>query len=137
MPVRDRTAREVLDDHLRLAETWAFEIDLQRNFAEDIVLMTTYGTFRGHEGVRQKVALLAEHLPGGRWTYERIECENGLGFLEWTAEAEDGARVEDGADSYRIEDGKIRAMTIHYTVRGPDGALLAGRGAAATRGDRE
>ena len=42
-----------------------------------------------------------------------------MGFLEWTGEADNGARVEDGADSYLIRDGRIHAMTIHYTVLPP------------------
>lgn len=115
----DRTAREVLDDHLRLAAEWDFETDLRRNFAEDIVLLTGYGVYRGLEGVREKVRLLDRQLPGGRWTYRTILAEGELGFLEWTAEADNGARVEDGADSYLIREGRIRAMTIHYTVLPP------------------
>lgn len=118
MPAR-RSAREVLDDHLRLANSWDFETDLDRNFADDIVLLTTYGVFHGKEGVRRKVALLAEQLPNGRWTYVNIMEQNGLGFLEWTAEADNGARVEDGADSYLIRDDQIHAMSIHYTVLPP------------------
>jgi hypothetical protein len=114
-----RSAREVLDDHLRLADAWEFETDLDRNFSEDIVLLTGYGIFRGIAGVREKVRLLAEHLPGGRWTYLNVMAEGEMGFLEWTAEAENGARVVDGADSYLIRDGRIRAMTIHYTVIPP------------------
>jgi hypothetical protein len=118
-PLSDRSAREVLEDHLRLADSWEFEQSLERNFSEDIVLLTGYGVFRGIPGVREKVRLLDEHLPGGRWTYRTVLAEGELGFLEWTAEAENGARVEDGADSYLIRGGKIRAMTIHYTVLPP------------------
>ena len=114
-----RTAREVLDDHLQLAADWDFETDLERNFADDVVLLTGYGVFRGKEGVRAKAKLLAEQLPGGRWTYRNVMAEGELGFLEWTGEGENGARVEDGADSYVIRDGRIRAMTIHYTVLPP------------------
>ncbi|MFA5530567.1 MAG: nuclear transport factor 2 family protein [Thiohalomonadaceae bacterium] len=66
--------------------------------------------------MRAKVRLLSEQLPGGRWTYHTVMVEGELGFLEWSAEADNGARVEDGADSYLIRDGRIRAMTIHYTV---------------------
>lgn len=83
------------------------------------MLLTGYGIFRGIEGLRQKARLLAEQLPGGRWTYRTVMAEGELGFLEWTAEADNGARVEDGADSYLIREGRIRAMTIHYTVLAP------------------
>jgi hypothetical protein len=114
-----RSSRQVLDDHLRRAAAWDFETDLAANFSEDIVLLTSYGIFRGLSGVREKVQLLAEHLPGGRWTYQNIMVEGEMGFLEWTAVADNGARVEDGADSYLIRNGRIRAMTIHYTVLPP------------------
>jgi hypothetical protein len=114
-----RTAREVLDDHLNLARTWDFETDLERNFSDDIVLLTGYGIYKGKEGVREKVQLLNEQLPNGTWTYNTVMAEDELGFLEWTAVAENGARVEDGADSYLIRNGRIHAMTIHYTVLPP------------------
>ena len=116
---QQRTARQVLEDHLELAHHWDFETDLERNFSSDIVLMTSYGIFRGVDGLRKKVALLNEHLPDGRWTYHNIMVEQELGFLEWTGVGTNGARVLDGADSYHIHDGLIRAMTIHYTVTPP------------------
>ncbi len=115
-----RSAREVLDDHLRLSLDKDIETDLERNFAEDVVLLTAYGFFRGIEGVKEKAELLERQLPGGRWHYLNVMVDEEMGFLEWTAEADNGARVEDGADSYIIRDGRIRAMTIHYTVIEPD-----------------
>lgn len=115
-----RSTREVLDDHLALAAIGDIETDLSRNFAEDVVVLTGYGIFRGIDGVRAKARLLAEQLPGGRWTYRTVMAEGEMGFLEWTGTAENGARVEDGADSFLIRDGRIHAMTIHYTVIPPD-----------------
>jgi hypothetical protein len=99
-----------------LALEWDFETDLARNFAEDVVLLTGYGIYHGHDGVRAKARLLGEQLPQGRWTYRTVMAEGELGFLGWSAEADNGARVLDGADSYLIKDGLIHAMTIHYTV---------------------
>lgn len=80
MDLERRTAREVLDDHLQLANAWEFERDLARNFSKDIVLLTGYGIFRGLEGVRAKVRLLAEHLPGGRWVYRTVMAEGEIDF---------------------------------------------------------
>lgn len=114
-----RSTREVLDDHLRLARDWNLEMNLERNFSEDVVLLTSFGVFRGLEGVRAAFRLLDNQLPGGRWTYRTVMAEGEIGFLEWTGEADNGARVEDGADSYLIRGGRIRAMTIHYTVQPP------------------
>ncbi len=124
-----RSTREVLDDHLRLAQASGssssdasnLELDIQRNFSPDIVLLTGYGLFRGLEGLRAKAKLLSEQLPGGRWTYRTVMAEGELGFLEWSGVGENGARVEDGADSYLVRGGRIIAMTIHYTVIPPNG----------------
>jgi hypothetical protein len=94
----------------------AVEEDIRRNVSEDIVILINRGTFRGYEGVRQLARMLIEELPEHRffeYTYKAVEGR--MGFLEWTYE-DDNVRVKDGADSYLIEDGKIVAQTIHYTV---------------------
>ena len=119
-----RPAQEVLDDHLNLAEHWGgeggferiLEEDLRRNVSEDIVILINRGTFRGHDGVRQLAWMLGEELPEHRsfeYTYRAVEGR--MAFLEWAYE-DDSVRVRDGADSYLIEEGKIVAQTIHYTV---------------------
>jgi hypothetical protein len=119
-----RTAQEVLDDHLNLTErfgveeTWQriVEEDIRRNVSEDIVILINRGTFRGHEGVRELARMLGEELPEHRafeYTYRAVEGR--VAFLEWAYE-DANVRVRDGADSYLIEDGKIVAQTIHYTV---------------------
>ncbi len=119
-----RTAQEVLDDHLNLAEHFGaeedwrsiVEEDIRRNISGDIVILINRGTFRGHEGVRRLAQMLGEELPEQRsfeYTYRAVEGR--MAFLEWAYE-DDNVRVRDGADSYLIENGKIVAQTIHYTV---------------------
>jgi hypothetical protein len=44
-----------------------------------------------------------------------VIVERDVGFLKWSAES-DTYLVTDGADSYVIQDGYIRAQTIHYTL---------------------
>ena len=120
----NRPAEDVLDDHLDLAKDWGggdhvagmFEEDIRRNVSEACVVLTNRGVFRGHEGVRQLAQMLAEELPQHRsfqYTYRAVEGR--MAFLEWAYE-DDTVQVRDGADSYLIEDGKIVAQTIHYTV---------------------
>lgn len=66
-----RSAQEVLDDHLGIANRWRpdedieriVEEDLRRNVAEDCVILFNRGTFRGHQGVRQLAQMLGEELP--------------------------------------------------------------------------
>lgn len=110
-----RSTAEVFNHHLSLAQAEDLETDLARNLAPDIVLLTSYGTFRGHGGVRAAASLLHEQLGGTGYHYRNRLWEGEVAFLEWSA-ATPTAWIEDGADSFWIRDGLIRVMTIHYTV---------------------
>jgi hypothetical protein len=118
-----RTTREVLDDHLRLAQEKTLEDDIARNVAEDCVVLTPRGVFHGHDGVRELARQLEEEIPSGRWTYRSTQVGGRMAFLAWTVDS-GPFRIPDGADSYLIEDGKIRAQTIHYTVTDAEGRVL-------------
>ena len=115
--LRERTAGEVFEDHLRLAGEHRFEEDLERNISPDCIVLERRGVFRGREGVSELARLLAEELGDAPYTYTNRLVEGRIAFLEWAAEAEN-AHVCDGADSFVIEDGWIVAQTIHYTVEG-------------------
>lgn len=118
-----RTTREVLDDHLDIANRWGgepfervLEEDLRRNVSEDVVVLINRGVFHGHEGVRQLARMLAEELPEHRsFEYTHTAAEGRVALLEWRYD-DDQVRVRDGVDSYLVENGKIVAQTIHYTV---------------------
>jgi hypothetical protein len=114
--LRRRSAEEVLHDHLRESRSGSVEDDLKRNYAEDVVLLTGRGLYRGHDGVRELNRMLMQELPNPRFEYRTQLVHADMGFLEWTADA-DGARVEHGADSYLIRSGKIVVQTIHYSVQ--------------------
>jgi hypothetical protein len=118
-----RSTQEVYEDHLRLANEGDIEGDLERNVAEDVVMLTGRGVFRGHDGVRELARQLMEEIPSGRWTYVTRLFEGPMAFLEWTVD-EGPFRIRDGADSYLVEDGKIRMQTIHYTVEDDRGRVL-------------
>lgn len=122
--LKSRSAREVLDDHLRISQQWSTDIefhnsleaDLRRNVSEDIVILINRGVFRGHEGVRELAAALGRELPEHRaFNYTHVAVEDRIGLLEWAYE-DAQVRVRDGVDSYVIEDGKIVLQTIHYTL---------------------
>lgn len=117
---RLRTAEEVLDDHLEKRLQGRFEDDLAQNYAPDVVMFSAAGVFRGHDGVRELHRRLVRELPDCRFEYRVRLLDGDVGFLEWSAACEH-ARVDDGADSFVIHDGKIVAQTIHYTVE-PSGA---------------
>ncbi|RBY89400.1 nuclear transport factor 2 family protein [Blastococcus sp. TF02A-30] len=123
MDLAARSAREVYEDHLRAADEGDLEGDLARNVADDVVVLTGRGVFRGHEGVRELARQLMSEIPSGRWTYTTQLVEDRMAFLEWTVD-EGPFRIRDGADSYLIEDGRIRVQTIHYTVADEHGRVV-------------
>src|SRR6266508_1212478 len=118
-----RTAREVLDDHLNIANEWVgadleevLRADLERNVSEDVVILINRGTFRGYDGVRELARMLGEELPEhNAFEYTHVAADGRMGLLEWTYE-DSTVRVRDGVDSSLIENGKIVAQTIHYTL---------------------
>jgi hypothetical protein len=113
---RQRSARQVLEDHLRRRCERDVEEDIARNYAEDVVLLTGFGVFRGHAGVRRSAQILDGQLPCAKYHYRTKQTDGPVAFLEWTARCR-GAAVKDGADSFFIHEGRIVAQTIHYTVR--------------------
>lgn len=116
-----RTAKEVLEDHLNLSKNGTIEEDLKRNYAEDVLLLTSHGTFTGHEGLKRLMENLNKELPVASFAYKNFLVEGEVGFLEWSGDARD-TKVEDGADSYVLRNGRIVAQTIHYTVSRKSGA---------------
>ena len=77
-----RTAQEVLDDHLRLAAELDLDGDLERNVAEDIVILSGRGVFHGHAGVRELARQLMDEVPSGEWVYGSQLVEGRMAFLE-------------------------------------------------------
>lgn len=110
-----RSTEEVFLNHLDLAQKGDVETDVRHNFSEDCVLLTSYGTFRGHEGIRDAARLLNKQIGRASYEYQTKIHHDEVAFLEWSAKSEH-ARIDDGADSFLIRQGLIRIMTIHYTV---------------------
>jgi hypothetical protein len=116
MQQRQRSAEDVLDDHLRASKSGSLEDDLQRNYAPDVVVLCEKGVFHGHDGMRELAETLRRELPDATFAYRTKRVAGELGLLEWTAESAD-ATVDDGADSYVIRDGRIVGQTVHYSIR--------------------
>ena len=115
-----RSPREVFEDHLQLGQHGTVEEDLIRNYSPAVVMLTGKGVRHGHDGVRELAELLRRELPDASFPYTAQVVSGEVALLEWTAQASTGARVDDGADSFVIRNGRIEAQTIHYTVRASD-----------------
>ena len=105
----------MFDDHLAVSTQGTVEEDIERNYAATVVILSSDGVRRGHDGLREQADKLRRELPNCTFHCRTQLVEGEVAFLKWTAEA-DGARVRDGAGSYLVRDGRIVAQTIHYTV---------------------
>lgn len=112
-----RTTTQVLHDHLSRRLAGDVDGDLEANYAADVIMLSSFSTFRGRDGIRQSAALLSDAIgKAGAFNYRRTVIEGVYGFLEWTAES-DGMVIYDGADSFHVLDGRIVMQTVHYTTR--------------------
>lgn len=116
----NRSASDVLHEHLRESIEGTVEDDLARNYAEDVVVLCEKGVFQGHDGMRTLAETLRRELPDATFEYRTTLVAGDVAFLEWSATSPAG-NVDDGADSYVIRDGRIVAQTIHYTITPPTG----------------
>lgn len=116
MKMSNRSTAEVFNDHLELAQKNDIQTDISRNFSAHCVLLTSYGIFKKHQGVKDAAELLEKQIGITTYEYKTKMIEGDIAFLEWSAEGED-VHIDDGADTFLIRNGLIEIMTIHYTLR--------------------
>lgn len=118
-----RSAGQVFEDHLRLRIAGDLEEDLIRNYARDVVLLTTNSNACGHEAIRVSAGRLREQLPGARFDLVQKQVRERFALLIWRARS-DRFNAVDGSDSFVIEGGLIRLQTIHYRLLGDTAAAV-------------
>src|SRR5687767_11441910 len=84
-PLEVRSTEQVFCDHLELRRLGRVEEDIERNYDPDVILLTTYGVFRGQDGVRHGAALLQSHIGDAEVTCTTRLVDGDVAFLEWTA----------------------------------------------------
>lgn len=111
-----RNTQEVFESHLMFTLDWNMESDIEENYSEDCIVISSYGTFFGKEGIRKALELLESQIPESDLLYTTKVWRGEIAFLEWQAESDD-FYVDDGASTYVIQNGKIVGQTIHYSVK--------------------
>lgn len=115
---KKRSAQEVLKSHLDLRKQGKTEEDIEQNYDKKCIILSSYGVFRRHSGVKKSARLLSKHIPDAEFTFQNILCDEETALLEWTARSKTTtASIKDGADSFVIRNGLIVAQTIHYSVK--------------------
>ena len=113
---QSRSTEEVFRDHLDLRTRGEAELDIQRNYALDTVLIRHGRIYRGRDGVRKCVGELNDDIGTAEPTYDHVVVDGDVAFLEWSVHS-NAVVVEDGVDTLIIRDGQIIAETNHYTVQ--------------------
>jgi len=54
--LEDRTTEEVFLDHLEHRKAGRLDLDIERNYAPDVMIVSNFGTFFGHTGVSDNPA---------------------------------------------------------------------------------
>ena len=110
-----RQPDEVFEDHLCLRSQGDLETDLERNYADDVVLLCELGALKGRAAIRKSARRLGLQLPDAEFQFPTKLVEREPAFLLWKARSE-RFEVEDGADSFVIRGGRIAAQTIFYRL---------------------
>jgi hypothetical protein len=108
-----RSTKEVFEDHLRLRKQGDLETDIERNYAEDVIVMSNFGIFHGHEGVRRSAQLLRQQLPQRNYTYVQHLADQEIAFEKWDGSSEQ-TQVKNGIDFFVIREGYIEMQLIYY-----------------------
>ena len=90
-----RPPDEVFEDHLRLRSRGDLETDLERNYADDIVVLCELGALKGRADIRKSARRLGLQLPDAEFQFPTKLVEGEHAFLVWKAQSE-RFEVEDG-----------------------------------------
>ena len=115
MATTTRTPQEVFQHHAEVLI--AGDIDgIVSDYSDDAVFITPDGIKRGKDGIREAFTKLIADVPNADWTLPTQIYDGDVLFLEWTATAA-ATKVEDGVDTFIIQDGQIMLQTVRYTVQ--------------------
>jgi ketosteroid isomerase-like protein len=81
-----RTPQEVFAHHGRALGAEDLD-EIVADFADDAVVITPAGAYRGKDGVREAFTRLFADLPGAAWDVKTPVSEGNVLLLAWAADA--------------------------------------------------
>ncbi len=113
--LRRRGPDEVLADHLARASAGDVEGDIAANFSPRVVIVTSTGILRGHDGVRLSRLLWSGARPAR--VRQPRRCVGPYAQVEWCASTP-GAGLK-GVDTYVIRGGWVVLHAVSVAVTHP------------------
>ena len=80
-------------------------------------MLSEVGVLHGRDAGRQSADRLGLQLPDAQFEFTSKQIDGEYAFLVWKAHAAK-FRVEDGADSFVVRDGRIAMQSIYYRLQG-------------------
>jgi len=109
-----RSAQEVVEAHLAAVAQGDLATIL-KDYRDDVVIVTPQGALEGHAGVEAFFTQALTALPELKLSVKSVVYTGDVGLLQWTATSTAG-RVNDGVDTYVLEEGAIKFETATFTV---------------------
>ena len=100
-------------DHLRAVNKGDVQAILE-DYADDSVILTAQGALEGKTGVDAFFTQAFSLLPEAEVTATSTVVSGDAMLVRWTAESPAG-RVDDGVDTFVVEDGLIKLQSSSFT----------------------
>lgn len=112
-----RSAEEVFHDHVRAVNAGDLQAIVD-DYSDAAVLLTSQGVLNGKAGVDAFFSQAFSVLPQAQVSAKQTVSVGNVIMAWWTAEASAG-RIDDGVDTFIVENGLIETQTISFTVTAP------------------
>lgn len=110
----EQTPQEIFQRHVTALSLGDFD-SLVSDYAEDALIVTTTGEYRGRDAIRGLFEELAKALPELSLSAEAAVFADNLLLLQWRADSTLNT-VPDGVDTFVFDAGRIQAQTISCTL---------------------
>ena len=109
-----RSSQDVLAAHLDALAQSDVELILA-DYRDGAVLLTPQGVFEGKATIETFFTQALGALPEPQFKATNTVIHGDAVLLHWTAESP-GGRIDDGVDTFVIDDGSIRLQTTSFTI---------------------
>lgn len=115
-----RTTQEVFDSHREAIDKLDFE-QLGGDYAEDALMVTPDGTFKGREALMAGFfqAWMAQ-FPDTKINFEKVTVEDDVCLIEWTADSS-AMKITAGVGVLFVQDGMIQRQAEWFQMAPKEG----------------
>ena len=110
-----RSPDDVLQDHVRAVNSGDMQAILA-DYADHAQVLTAQGALKGKPGVEAFFTQALTLLPGAQLAVDKTVAGESCLLVWWSAESSAG-RIEDGIDTFVIDEGLITLQTPTFTVQ--------------------